>query len=90
MQEAHNRTTVVHPFDFVTFSGPAWRPWPTCHVTGATVTACKETAPPLAPMLRLLDCRTGAVTRGSPARDPTVPMECNDHGSVSRGDRRDG
>jgi hypothetical protein len=89
-QEACNRTTVVHPFGFVASGGPAWRPGPTCHVTGATVTACKETAPPLAPMPRLLDCRTSATTRGSPARDPTVPIECNDHGSVSRGDRHDG
>jgi hypothetical protein len=80
----------VHPFSFVSSSGPAWRPGPTCHVTGATVTTCKETAPPLAPMPRLLDCRTSATTRGSPTRDPTVPIECNDHGSVSRGDRHDG
>jgi hypothetical protein len=58
--------------------------------TGATVTACKETAPPLVPMSRLLDCGTSAATRGSPAHDPTVPIEHNDHGSVSRGGRRDG
>jgi hypothetical protein len=50
----------------------------------------QETAPPLAPMPRLLDCRTSAVTRGSPAHDPTVPIEYNDHGSVSRGRRRGG
>jgi hypothetical protein len=50
----------------------------------------QETAPPLAPMPRLLDCGTGAATRGSPAHDPTVPIEHNDHGSVSRGRRRDG
>jgi hypothetical protein len=80
----------VHPFGFVASSGPTWRPGPTCHVTGATVTTCKETAPPLAPMPCLLDCRTSAATRGSPARDPTVPIECNDHRSVSRGERRDG
>jgi hypothetical protein len=49
-QEACNRTTVVHPFGFVASGSPAWRPGPTCHVTGATVTTCKETAPPLAPM----------------------------------------
>jgi hypothetical protein len=79
----------VHPFGFVASGGPAWRPGPTCHVTGATVTTCKETTLPLVPMSRLLDCRTSAATRGSPARDPTVPIECNDHGSVSRGDRRD-
>ena len=52
-------------------------------------TTCKETAPPLTPMPRLLDCRTSATTRGSPARDPTVPIKCNDHGSLSRGERRD-
>jgi hypothetical protein len=79
----------VHPFGFVASGGPAWRPGPTCHVTGATVTTCKETAPPLAPMSRLLDCRTSAATRSSP-RDPAVPIECNDHGSVSHGDRHDG
>jgi hypothetical protein len=54
------------------------------------VTACKETAPPLAPMPRLLDCGTSAATQGSSAHDPTVPIEHNDHGSVSRGGRRDG
>jgi hypothetical protein len=80
----------VHHFGSDASGGPAWRPGPTHHVTGATVTACKETAPPLMPMSRLLDCETSAATRGSPARDPTVPIECNDHGSVSRGERRDG
>jgi hypothetical protein len=45
---------------------------------------------PLAPMLRLLDCRTSAATQGSSARDPTVPIKCYDHGSLSRGDRHDG
>jgi hypothetical protein len=50
----------------------------------------QETAPPLAPMSCLLDCGTGAATRGSPAHDPTVPIEHNDHGSVSRGRRRGG
>jgi hypothetical protein len=80
----------VHPFGFVASSGPAWRPGPTCHVTSATVTTCKETAPPLASMSCLLDYRTSATTRGSPARDPTMPIECNDHGSISRGERQDG
>jgi hypothetical protein len=77
-------------FGPIASGGPAWRPGPTCHVTGTTVTACQEIAPPLAPMSRLLDCGTSAATRGSPARDPTVPIECNDHGSVSRGEKRDG
>jgi hypothetical protein len=89
VQEACNHTAVVHPFGPVAFGRPAWRLGPTCHVTGATVTACKKTAPPLAPIPRLLDCGTNTATRGSPARDPTVPIECNDHGSVSRGERHD-
>jgi hypothetical protein len=41
-------------------------------------------------MSRLLDCGTSDATRGSPAHDPTVPIEHNDHGSVSRGGRHDG
>jgi hypothetical protein len=85
MQEAYNRTAVVHPFSFVATDGPAWGLGPTCHLTGAPVTTCKENAPPLAPMSRLLDCRTSAAVRGSPARDPTVPIKGNDHGTVSRG-----
>jgi hypothetical protein len=89
MQGACNRTMVVHPFGFVASGGPARRPGPTCHVTGAPVTACKETAPPLTPMLRLLDCGTSAAAQGSPTRDPTVPIKCSDHGSLSRGDRHD-
>jgi hypothetical protein len=47
----------------------------------------QETAPPLTPIPRLLDCGTGATTRGSPVRDPTVPIKCNDHRSVSHRDR---
>jgi hypothetical protein len=35
------------------------------------------------------DYRTRAVTRGSPAHDPTVAIKCDNHGSVSRGGRRD-
>jgi hypothetical protein len=50
----------------------------------------QETAPPLAPMSRLLDCGTSAATRGNPAHGTTVLIEHNDHGSVSRGRRRDG
>jgi hypothetical protein len=78
----------VHPFSSVTSGGPAWRPGPTHHVTGAPVTTCKETAPPLAPMSRLLDCRSSAAIRGRPARDPTMLIKCDDHRSVSRGDMR--
>jgi hypothetical protein len=87
---ACNRTTVMHPFDFVTFGGPARRPGPTYHATGVTATTCEEIAPPPAPMPHLLDCGIGAATRGSPARDPTVPIKGDGHGSVSRGDRHDG
>jgi hypothetical protein len=50
----------------------------------------QEIALPLAPIPRLLDCGTGAATRGNPAHDPTVPIEHNDHGPVSRGRRRGG
>jgi hypothetical protein len=81
---------VVHPFGFIASGGSAWRPGPACHATGATVTACKETPPPLAPMPRLLDCGTSVATRGSPVHDPTVPTAHNDHGSVSRRGRRGG
>jgi hypothetical protein len=41
-------------------------------------------------MPRLLDCGTGAATRGNPAHGPTVPAEHVGHGSVSRERRRDG
>jgi hypothetical protein len=50
----------------------------------------QETAPPLAPISRLLDCRTGAATRGNPVHGPIVPIEHNDHGPVSRRRRSDG
>jgi hypothetical protein len=50
----------------------------------------RETAPPLAPVPRLLDCGTGAATRGNPAHGPTVPTEHIGHGSVRRRRRRDG
>jgi hypothetical protein len=45
----------------------------------------QEAPPPLTPMLRLLDCGTSTVTRGTPAHDPTVPIKGDGHGSVSRG-----
>jgi hypothetical protein len=50
----------------------------------------QETALPLAPVPRLLNCGTSAVTRGDPAHDPKVPTEHIGHGSVSRRRRRDG
>jgi hypothetical protein len=33
----------------------------------------RATAPPLAPLPRLLDCGANTTTRGNPARDPAVP-----------------
>jgi hypothetical protein len=45
----------------------------------------REVTPPLAPMLRLLDCGTSTATRGNPTHDPTVPVEGDGHGPVSRG-----
>jgi hypothetical protein len=33
----------------------------------------RATAPPLAPLLHLLDCGTSTATRGNPAYDPAVP-----------------
>jgi hypothetical protein len=50
----------------------------------------QKTPPPLAPVPRLLDCGTGAATRGNSAHSPTVPTKRIGHGSVSRGRRRDG
>jgi hypothetical protein len=87
MQAACNCTKGAHPFDFDASS-----------VGGQAHTSCnrragyymRETAPPLAPLLRLLDCGTSDVTRGDPAHDPTVSTEHIGHGSVSRGRRRDG
>jgi hypothetical protein len=87
MQVACNRTAVVHPFGFVA-SGIDAQAHTSCNRRAGYYV--QETAPPLAPMLRLLDYGTSIATRGSPAHDPTVPIKCNDHGSVSRGRRRGG
>jgi hypothetical protein len=87
MQVACNRTAVAHLFGFVA-SGMEAQAHTSCNRRAGYYV--QGTAPPLAPMPRLLDCRIGVATRGSPARDPTVPIECNDHGSVSCGRRRDG
>jgi hypothetical protein len=86
MQAACNRTEGAHPFDFDTSSMEAqaqtsynWR-----------AGYMQETAPPLAPLLRLLNCGTSTTTRGNPTHDPTVPTRHIGHGPVSRGRRRDG
>jgi hypothetical protein len=87
MQVACNRTTGAHPFDFVASSMEAQAHTSCKKRAGYYV---RETAPPLAPMSRLLDCVTSAVTRGNPERGPTVPIEHIDHGSDIHGRRRDG
>jgi hypothetical protein len=87
MQAACNRTKGAHPFDFNAFSMEAQAHTSCNRRAGYYV---QETAPPLAPLPRLLDCGTGAVTRGDPAHDPTVPTEHIGHRSVSRGRGRDG
>jgi hypothetical protein len=87
MQVACNRTTETHPFDFDASSMKAQAHMSCNQRTGYYV---RETAPPFAPMPRLLDCRASAVTRGNPTHGPTVPTEHIGHGSVSRGRRRDG
>jgi hypothetical protein len=87
MQVACNRTTGTHPFDFDASSMEA-QAHTSCNRRAGYY--MRETAPPLAPMSRLLDCGTSATTRGNPAHGPTVPIEHIGHGSVSRGRRRDG
>jgi hypothetical protein len=87
MQAACNRTKGAHPFDFDASS-----------IEAQAHTSCnrradyyvRETAPPIAPIPRLLDRGTGAATRGNPAHGPAVPTRHAGHGSVSRGRRRDG
>jgi hypothetical protein len=77
----------AHPFDFDASSMEAQAQASCNRRAGYYV---RETAPPLAPVPHLLDCGTSAATRGNPAHDPTVPAEHIDHGTVSRGRRRDG
>jgi hypothetical protein len=87
MQAACNRTKGAHPFDSDASSMEAQAHMSCNRHAGYYV---RETAPPLAPAPRLLDCGTSAATRGNPAHGPTVPTEHIGHGSVSRGRRRDG
>jgi hypothetical protein len=86
MQVACNYTTETHPFDFDASSMEAQAHTACNRCAGYYV---RKTAPPLTPMPRLLDCGTGAATRGNPAHGPTVPTKRIGHGSVSRGRRRD-
>jgi hypothetical protein len=87
MQATCNYTKGTHPFDFDASSMEAQAHTSCNRRAGYYV---RKTAPPLAPVPRLLDCGTGAATRGNPAHGPTVPTRCVGHGSVSRRRRRDG
>jgi hypothetical protein len=87
MQVACNCTTETHPFNFDASSVEAQAHTSCNRRTGYYV---RKTTPPLTPMSRLLDCGTGAATRGNPMHGPTVPTKRIGHGSVSRGRRRDG
>jgi hypothetical protein len=87
MQVACNRTTRAHPLGFNASSMEAQAHTSCNQHAGYYV---QETATPLAPKPRLLDCGTSVATRGDPAHGPTVPIEHMDHGLVSRGRRCDG
>jgi hypothetical protein len=86
IQAACNRTTRMHPFDFDASNVEA-QAHTSCNRCAAYYV--RKTAPPLAPVPRLLDCGTGAATRGNPAHGPTAPTKHIGHRSVSRGKRRD-
>jgi hypothetical protein len=86
MQVACNRTTGRHPFDFDASSLES-RAHTSCNRRADY--CVRKTAPPLTPMLRLLDCGTGAAIRGNRVHGPTVPAKHDGHGSASRGRRRD-
>jgi hypothetical protein len=81
MQAACNCTTGMHPFDFNASSMEAQAHTSCNRRAGYYV---RKTAPPLTPMSRLLDCGTGAATRGNPAHGPTVPTKHIGHRSVSQ------
>jgi hypothetical protein len=87
MQAACNCTMGMHPFNFDASSMKA-RAHMSCNRRAGYYV--RKTLPPLAPVPRLLDCGTGAATRGNPAHSPTVPTKRIGHGSVSRGRRCDG
>jgi hypothetical protein len=86
MQAACNCNTGMHPFDLDTSSVEAQAHTSCNRRAGYYV---RKTAPPLAPVPRLLDCGTDAATRGNPAHGPTVPTKHIGHRSVSHGKRRD-
>jgi hypothetical protein len=82
-QSACNRAKWAHPFDSNAPSMEAQ-----AHTSCNRRAGCyvRATAPPLAPLPRLLDCGSSTATRGNPARDTTVPARRIDHGLVGRGE----
>jgi hypothetical protein len=78
MKAACNCTKGAHPFDFDASSVEAQAHTSCNRRAGYYV---RGTAPPLAPVSCLLNCGTGAATRGNPVHDPTVPAEHVGHGS---------
>jgi hypothetical protein len=70
MQSACNRAKWARPFDSNAPNMEAQAHKSCNRRTGCYVRA---TAPPLAPLLRLLDCGTSTATRGNPTYDPAVP-----------------
>jgi hypothetical protein len=74
IQAACNRAKWVHPSDS---NAPSMKAQ--AHTSCNRRAGCyvRATAPPLAPLPRLLDCGTSTVTRGNPAYDPTVPARCD-------------
>jgi hypothetical protein len=87
MQATCNHTKWAHPFNSNAPSMGA-RAHTSCNRRAGCYV--QDTAPPLAPLPRLLDCGTSTATRGNPAHDPTVPPRHIGHEPVSRGRRRDG
>jgi hypothetical protein len=87
MQVACNYTKGAHPFNFDASSMEAQAHTSCNRRAGYYV---RETAPPLAPVPRILDRGIGAATRGNPAHDPAVSTRHAGHGSVSHGRGRDG
>jgi hypothetical protein len=86
MQAACNYTKGAHPFDFDASSVEA-QAHTSCNRRASYYV--RESAPPLAPVPRILDRGIGAATRGNHAHGPAVPTRHAGHGSVSRGRRRD-
>jgi hypothetical protein len=83
MQSTCNCAKWAHPFDSNAPSMEAQ-----AHTSCNRRAGCyvRATAPPLAPLPRLLDCGTSTAARGNPAYDQTVPARRIGHGPVSRGE----